>query len=135
MIEKRKPLSVTARRAGWVGCNILMESIPEFGKIFYVQNGMRKGKHEVLEKWAKTTFIKNAQDMESRGWLFDVLVCIEKLNKNDFSLDEIYQFEPVLKQKHPGNNNIQAKIRQQLQILRDKGVIRFISRGKYRLNR
>ncbi|MEF9988207.1 MAG: hypothetical protein RR504_07455 [Christensenellaceae bacterium] len=30
------------------------------------------------------------------------------------------------------NNNIQEKIRQQLQILRDRGVVEFIQRGKYR---
>lgn len=133
MIEKRKPLSTTAKRAGWVGCNIVMENIPEFGKIFYVQNGRPKDKNEVLEKWQKTTFVKNTHDMDSKGWLFDVLVCIEKLNKIDFSLGEMYQFESILKQKHPDNHNVQAKIRQQLQFLRDQGVIQFINRGRYRL--
>jgi len=34
IIEKRKPLSPTARRAGWVGCNILLTHIPQTGKIF-----------------------------------------------------------------------------------------------------
>ena len=33
IIEKRKPLSVKARRAGWTGCNILYSQIPEQGKI------------------------------------------------------------------------------------------------------
>lgn len=27
IIEKRKPLALTAQRAGWVGCNILLQSI------------------------------------------------------------------------------------------------------------
>jgi len=27
VIEKRKPLSATARRAGWIGCNIVLKSI------------------------------------------------------------------------------------------------------------
>ncbi len=35
MIEKRKPLAPTARRAGWIGCNILLHSIPQTGKIFF----------------------------------------------------------------------------------------------------
>lgn len=134
MIEKRKPLSTTAKRAGWVGCNIVIDGIPELGKIFYVQNGIPKSKFEVLEKWEKTTFVKNTHGMETKGWLFDVLVCIERLNRADFSLGDIYQFEPVLKQKHPDNYNIQAKIRQQLQFLRDKGMLQFVGRGKYRLN-
>lgn len=38
MIEKRKPLSSTAKRAGWGGCNILIKDIPEEGKIFLVKN-------------------------------------------------------------------------------------------------
>lgn len=134
IIEKRRPLSQNARRAGWVGCNIVMESIPEFGKIFYVKNGSPKNKDEILEKWDKTTFIRTTnQDIETKGWLFDVLVCIEKLKETDFSLDEMYKFEPLLKAKHPQNNNIQAKIRQQLQFLRDKNVIEFVKPGQYRL--
>ena len=39
--------------------------------------------------------------------------------------------ENYLKLKHPNNNNIQAKIRQQLQILRDKNFLKFTTRGKY----
>jgi len=49
-------------------------------------------------------------------------------------LNDIYQFEKYLKLKHPENNNIQAKIGQQLQILRDTDYLKFESRGKYKLN-
>jgi type II restriction enzyme len=31
------------------------------------------------------------------------------------------------------NNNVKAKIRQQLQFLRDKSAIEFIGRGRYRM--
>lgn len=68
-----------------------------------------------------------------RGWLLDILKCVELLDKKEFSLDEIYTFEAFLKMKHPENNNIHAKIRQQLQILRDNGYIKFLSRGQYKL--
>jgi type II restriction enzyme len=40
---------------------------------------------------------------------------------------------PVLKAKHPANNNIKAKIRQQLQFLRDKDLLEFIGDGRYKL--
>jgi type II restriction enzyme len=50
-----------------------------------------------------------------------------------FTLNEIYSFEKYLKMKHPENNNIQAKIRQQLQILRDKNYLEFVERGKYKI--
>ena len=38
IIEKRKPLALTARRAGWIGCNILLQSIPQTGKIFFIKD-------------------------------------------------------------------------------------------------
>lgn len=57
--------------------------------------------------------------------------CIEKLDEKKFSLRDLYIFENYLKIKHPENNNIQAKIRQQLQSLRDKGYLKFTNRGNY----
>jgi type II restriction enzyme len=36
LIEKRKPLAKTARRAGWQGSNIIISDIPEMGKIYGV---------------------------------------------------------------------------------------------------
>jgi type II restriction enzyme len=44
----------------------------------------------------------------------------------------MYAFENNLKAKYPNNNFIKDKIRQQLQLLRDKGLIEFIGRGKYK---
>jgi len=133
IIEKRKALNVTARRAGWIGCNIDMNNIPEFGKIFYVQNGIAKSRNEVLGKWNKTEFVKTTHDIETKGWMLDVLLCVERIKKNGFSLDDVYNFEAYLKAKHPLNNNVKAKIRQQLQYLRDKNVIEFVGRGQYRM--
>ncbi|MEG1651443.1 MAG: DpnI domain-containing protein, partial [Oscillospiraceae bacterium] len=39
IIEKRKPLSDSARRAGWVGCNILLDKMPSQGKISIISEG------------------------------------------------------------------------------------------------
>ena len=44
----------------------------------------------------------------------------------------MYNFEDYFHKKFLNNNNVRAKIRQQLQILRDRKVIEFIGRGKYR---
>jgi type II restriction enzyme len=41
IVEKRKPLSLDARRSGWVGCNILLQEIPDDGKISVVSAGRR----------------------------------------------------------------------------------------------
>ena len=133
IIEKRSPLSDDARRRGWVGCNILMDNIPELGKIFFVQGGIEIRKNEVLAKWKQTEFIKETNNIEAKGWLLDVLNCVEKIRKEEFSLDEVYKYENELKNKHPMNNNIQAKIRQQLQFLRDRHIISFSGHGIYRM--
>ena len=39
IVEQRKPLSENAKRAGWVGCNILLGEIPIQGRIPIVENG------------------------------------------------------------------------------------------------
>ncbi len=133
MIEKRKPLSPTAQRAGWIGCNILLESIPKSGKIFYIKNKKFEGKHKILASWNKIKFLQQTTDLRAKGWLLEIIKCIDKLNKKSFTLNQIYQFEKYLQMKYPKNNNIRAKIRQQLQILRDKGYLKFEGKGNYKL--
>jgi type II restriction enzyme len=132
IIEQRKPLNPTARRAGWIGSNILLERIPESGKIHIVQNGVVRPKDLVLEEWHKTLFLRS-ESPDTRGWLLDVMKCVESLGKPEFTLDEVYSFERHLAELYPGNQNVRPKIRQQLQYLRDRGFIEFVSRGHYRL--
>jgi type II restriction enzyme len=131
-IQARKPLAATARRAGWIGCNILLDQIPEIGKIKLVENGHVISPEFVLEKWKKTAFLSQER-FEVRGWTLDILKCIERLQLREFTLESIYRFEPELKAKHPDNRFIKDKIRQQLQVLRDKGYLEFKSRGFYAL--
>ena len=133
IIEKRKPLSKNARRAGWTGCNILLSSIPESGKIFYIRNQQKQDKKKILKNWQKTLFLRESKGVDLRGWILDVMSCIDKLNKKEFTLEEVYGFENILYQKHPDNKHVKDKIRQQLQFLRDKGYLEFLGRGKYRL--
>jgi type II restriction enzyme len=133
VIEKRKPLLLTAKRAGWVGCNILLSDIPESGRIFYIKERQTLDKEDVMQQWRKTVFLRQ-ETPQSRGWLLDILGCIEKIPSREFELGDVYAFEKELKQLHPENNFVRDKIRQQLQLLRDKGVIEFISRGRYYKN-
>lgn len=133
IIEKRKPLSGTARRAGWVGSNILFSKIPKAGQIFYVEGGKEISKKDVLEKWQKTVFLKKVKKSDAKGWILDIMNCIDNLNKKEFSLADVYVFEDDLKVIHPENKNIKAKIRQQLQFLRDKNYLEFVGKGAYKL--
>ncbi len=66
--------------------------------------------------------------------MFATMTCIERLAKKQFCLNEVYDFEGSLRKKYPANKHIKAKIRQQLQVLRDIGYLDFIARGVYRLN-
>lgn len=50
-IQARKPLVLTARRAGWQGCHFLLDQIPDTGKIVVVNNGIPTDKSEVLKQW------------------------------------------------------------------------------------
>ena len=133
VIEKRKPLAHTARRAGWVGCNSLLDQIPSVGKIYYVKDGGQFSERAVRGAWRKTVFLSEMKSIESRGWALDVLRCIEQLAQDEFTLAEIYRFEDELSRRHPGNNFVKDKIRQQLQVLRDKGYLDFVTRGRYRI--
>ena len=129
MIVKRKPLSVTAKRAGWVGCNIDLRQVPESGKVFLVKNQQVIPRDNVTEQFQKTLFLRK-QSTTSRGWTLDVWQCIDRLDTN-FSLNQVYVYADELQRKHPENNHIKDKIRQQLQVLRDRGIIEFTGRGCY----
>ncbi|MDE1921664.1 MAG: restriction endonuclease [Candidatus Omnitrophica bacterium] len=134
VIERRNALAVSARRAGWVGCNILLQRIPEAGKIYLVRNASIESKEKVLANWRKTLFLREEKKIESKGWLLDVMRCIEQIHKKEFSLTDVYMFEGFLGKQHPNNRHIKDKIRQQLQILRDRGYIQFVGRGEYRFD-
>ena len=132
IIIKRSPLSPSARRAGWIGCNIDISAIPQSGRLFLVRNGQEEDKSNVIENFNKMLFLRNSKG-ELKGWQLDILKCIEVLGKKEFSLNDIYSFEDFLRNRYPHNFNIQAKIRQQLQILRDNYYLSFVGRGKYKL--
>ncbi|HEX4409582.1 MAG TPA: DpnI domain-containing protein [Xanthobacteraceae bacterium] len=132
IIEERKPLKATARRSGWIGSNILLNKIPESGKIYIVRDGQIESRQTVLSQWAKTLFLRD-QEQEARGWLLEVMKCIDEIGKQDFQIEDVYAFEKKLGQLYPENRNVKPKIRQQLQFLRDRGYLDFVSRGYYRL--
>jgi type II restriction enzyme len=134
IIEERKPLPPTARRAGWVGCRILLHGIPQAGRIVIIRNSVIEAKADVLGKWQRTLFLRAQRDLEAKGWLVHVMRCIELLGKSRFSLDEVYGFESELSCAYPGNRHIKAKIRQKLQVLRDNGYLEFVGRGIYKLS-
>lgn len=131
IIERRKPLNATAKRAGWVGCNIIIKDLPLSGKVFLIKDRVIIDPHDVVRQWRKTSFLEK-EELKSRSWLLELITIIDKIPKSSFSLTEVYSFENVLKARYPSNRFIKEKIRQQLQILRDKGFIQFMGNGFYK---
>lgn len=132
VIERRKPLANTAKRAGWIGCNILMHRIPHVGRVGVVKSGKPVSKPLVLEAWKRTLFLREQTKLEKRGWVLDVMNCIERLKQPEFQLSDVYQYESELGRLHPDNKHVKAKIRQQLQLLRDSGFLNFLGKGRYK---
>lgn len=131
IIEKRKPLAPTARRAGWIGCNIIFGDVPVQGRLKIIDNQIVSDISEIVDNYAHIKSLQTS-NLESRGWLLDVLNCVNAIPNTEFSLQDMYAFVEKLQEKHLDNHNVEAKIRQQLQLLRDKGFIEFTTRGHYR---
>ena len=130
VIRKRPALKSNARRAGWVGSTIRLDLIPQSGRIDVVREGLVSDPSEIDRAWRRTAFIDRIAP-ESRGWLNDVLACVEEIAHDPFTLDDVYAFAPRLQALHPDNRNVRPKIRQQLQVLRDNGQIAFLGGGTY----
>ncbi len=116
----------------WTWWNIMFDKIPESWKIHYIKDWYYKTKTEVLHEWERIKFLEK-EKQESKWWIFDIMKCIERLDKKEFILQDIYKFENELKDRYPSNNFVKDKIRQQLQRLRDKWYLEFLERGKYRV--
>jgi len=132
-VERRPPLAPTARRAGWVGCNILLNKIPRDARIPIVESGKVRPASEVRRAYHRLRPLEQLK-AEKRGWTLDVLNLLHSLNKTEFSLSDVYAHTDELAKLHPSNAHVQPKIRQQLQVLRDLGLVKFLGGGSYRLD-
>jgi type II restriction enzyme len=155
-IIKRKPLSSTARRAGWVGCNFALNRIPADARIAVVTESRVTPADEVRKQFR---YIKPLKDIpvQMRGWTLDVLNIVRRLVDSrrrgdesglgtgkgtrllpsaptgEFTTADVYAFARALEKLHPDNRHVRDKIRQQLQVLRDAGLLLHIERGVWRL--
>jgi type II restriction enzyme len=129
-LEERKPLSLGARRAGWVGCNILLFKIPEDARIKMVSDGRPWSPGSVRWRFRRLRPLEGVEH-ETRGWVLDVLSVVRSLPEPRFRLAEVYNHAEELRVLHPGNLHVREKIRQQLQRLRDMGFVEFLGGGRY----
>lgn len=129
-IRARKPLSANARRAGWTGCNILLPAIAIEGQIPIVQHGAFQPKEVSRRAFAKLEHLSSLSAY-GRSWAGTLLQMLHTLPDSSFTLSQAYNFVPKLEKLYPRNNHVKAKIRQQLQVLRDAGLIKFLGKGRY----
>lgn len=129
-LEARKPLASTARRSGWIGCNILLTNIPPDARIPIVTDGKPFSPATVRLRFERLQALEKL-GCDTRGWTLDVLNVVRSLQKPSFRLAEVYAHSEELRVLHPGNLHIQAKIRQQMQRLRDMGLVQFLGAGSY----
>jgi type II restriction enzyme len=178
-VIKRKPLAATARRAGWVGCNLDLHRIAPEARIAVVttfasprrsgvapdsdfrisarefQDGDRRDAcptqtvivppEEVRARYTRLKPIREIKTTQ-RGWTLDVLNIVRRLSltrpvghplpsdgRGTFTNDDVYAHDRELEELHPDNRNVRPKIRQQLQVLRDMGLLHHVERGLWRL--
>jgi type II restriction enzyme len=131
MVQARPPLEPPARRAGWVGCYLLLDRISPDVRIDYVRGGVPVNPKVIRHRYALLRPLELLR-VKKRGWTLDVLNIVRSLNKKTFTLDEVAAHSDILSALHPDNHHIRPKIRQQLQELRDLGLIEFLSPGNYR---
>lgn len=105
----------------------IIDSIPQEKKVALP-------KYEIEHNENDDEFSEDILQVTARlnGWKKDVFEVILNYPKRGFSTKDFVEFVPSLQRLHPENNNIEAKIRQVLQQLRDIGVIKFEGGGKYR---
>jgi type II restriction enzyme len=131
-IKERPALKDSAKRHGWVGCNIILSNIPMDARITMAIAGVAIDPSDVRRQYRRMKPIAKL-GVEERGWLLDVLNVVRSLGRPTFSLREVYTHESHLSRLHPNNQRVQQKIRQQLQFLRNKGFLEFLGAGHYRL--
>lgn len=131
-IEMRLPLAATARRAGWIGCNIRLDAIPADAKIRIIVSGAPLPRETVRYQYARVRPLAKLA-VEQRGWTLDVLNVVRSIGSDRFSLAEVYNQAGALSRLHPRNQHVRDKIRQQLQVLRDLGLLEFLGTGRYRI--
>lgn len=131
-IEARAPLAARARRAGWVGCNIVLKNVPPDARIKLIADGVPAPPDSVRESFRRLKPLEEI-GVKERGWTLDVLSVLRSLGKVQFNNDDVYAFAPQLEKLHPNNRHVRDKIRQQLQVLRDLGFLVQVGRGVWAL--
>ncbi len=132
-IVRRNPLGSSARRNGWVGCNINLKLIPQAVRIPLIQDGTVRTAEAAREDFKRLSQLESIKSTD-RGWMLHTLRILKHYRVGKFSNSLAYKLlTPQLSKLYPNNNHLEPKIRQTLQYLRDAGFISHLARGEWEM--
>ncbi len=97
-------------------------------RIEFKKNQDRRDLLKSFEEKAKTLQHPKPSLKDLIGW---VKLVFEYLPDEEFTTSQLYAHEKEFSNIYPENRNIRAKIRQQLQVLRDMGLIKHIGKSHW----
>jgi hypothetical protein len=81
---------------------------------------------------AKRDYVLFARSL--RGWLRLTIEGIARIQSETFSMTDVMRAcAPLAAEEFPDNRHVREKLRQQMQRLRDLGLVRFLGNGRYEL--
>jgi hypothetical protein len=83
----------------------------------------------VIFPMAKTTSARGIHKKSQAGLLKS---CLDTMSNDEFTLEDVYAFEPIFEVLYPGNMHLRDKLRQLLQKLVAQGDIIRVSPGNYK---
>ena len=128
--RRERPLARPGREKYYLS-SIDLSRVPDCARVPIVRHGFERPARFVRQSWDRFAFVRKPAEPEDRDWIRDVLSCIARLPGREFALRELYDFEPELAALYPNNRHIRDKVRQKLQVLCRKGVLRRVVAGVY----
>lgn len=110
---------------------ILYEKLSELGKEQHRRSACDKTLRSLIKTFSeKSESLRGPKPKRNDlfGWLELVY---DSLPEGEFTNHEIYEHKEDFQRRYPENKNINAKIRQQLQVLRDLGLIKHRGRARW----
>lgn len=109
-------------------------SISLLDRLEKIKKKTNKKPNVIIDDESDVIVIENKNNLIENlsPWQKDIFELINEIRNDTFVVQDIYSYKEELKRKHPKNNNVEVKIRQMLQQLRDMGFIKFVKRGSYK---
>ena len=108
----------------------MLDKIPAHARIPVIEEENVRPKQAVREDYERLRPLEGL-NVQKRGWTLDVLQVVQSLNNKEFLLADVYAHAEALAKLHPKNAHVRDKIRQQLQVQRDLGLVEFLGSGSY----